>query len=143
MHNALFVSITVSYPQLIISTESDPVQRVIKSDVLKNATCGWWSIDPKEAKGVKFVFGVYNRIQVVSAYRVVEKYLKPSNLPKAEWVTGQTLYYIPAESVSKVQWSIATQWKLERGMMPRQTNYGIVEVTPMGALASKQPKLSL
>jgi hypothetical protein len=64
MHRALFVSLAETFPHLSL-----PAGEEHGSKALRDVTCCWWIVNPERARGVQYLFGVFES-RVVCGYRV-------------------------------------------------------------------------
>ena len=132
---AIFVSLNESYPELGI--------RNFGSEALKNCTCGWWRIDPDNAKDVRYVVGHVHGVPV-SVYRVIDD-IESDRWPTIEqWPledgsdTTETRRYIPANRVTIPEWESIMKWPEVRMFGP--IRYGIVQVDARGCLEPQAPE---
>lgn len=94
------------------------------------ALCGMWIVNPNNALGVEYVFGVVKG-EVVSAYRVLVPSSQWPLIPAPSAEKGRR--FIPGTAVSEKDWLRATGW--DSVSMYGPIRYGKVEVDNVGVLS--------
>ncbi len=125
MTRAIFVNLGKLYGDL-----HDPKGFRPSGPALRLLTCGMWIVNPNNALGVEYVFGVVKG-EVVSAYRVLVPSSQWPLIPAPSAEKGRR--FIPGTAVSEKDWLRATGW--DSVSMYGPIRYGKVEVDNVGVLS--------
>ncbi|HEY5956487.1 MAG TPA: hypothetical protein VIV60_08045 [Polyangiaceae bacterium] len=124
MAKAILVSISNLYGAIATNA------RTHRSDVLRNTTCCWWSVNAASAQDVTYAFGVVEG-RIVSAYSVVASVEDWPVLPQGAEGAGRRA--IPVQELKESDWNTATSWT-NLGMFG-PVRYAEVDLDGAGALA--------